>query len=216
MSVSQVAPWSRERATPLRVYWLDQYQEPRQLRSPARRHRRTLCWTPDRQLEIRTWSNQDSIRCAAHVRLRHRRCGLGRLRARQPADRGPGQSAVLLLEAGGSDGALLVRTPGPGQPLWRRPLRLDLLHRAAGAPRRPPHALAARQGARRHAARSTPWSTCAATATTTTRGATRATRLGLRRRPAVLQALREQRARRRRVPRRRRPARRERRATPTR
>ena len=86
--------------------------------------------------------------------------------------------SVLLLEAGPPDANENIHVPLGYLQLARHRGRLGLRLRARAELRRPPHPAAARQGARRLLARSTRWSTSAATAATTTTGASPGWALG--------------------------------------
>ena len=94
----------------------------------------------------------------------HRRRGLGRLRPGQPAERR--RRARTRPAAGGRRQRLVAdhQDAGGDRSLRHRQseIRLALHDRARSEPRRPARSVAARQGARAAAARSTPWSICAA------------------------------------------------------
>ena len=79
-------------------------------------------------------------------------------------------ATVTLIEAGPPDTADNIHIPAQFGSLFRTAERLGLRDRPRAPVRPPPHLPAARQDARRLLARSTRWSTSAATATTTTSG----------------------------------------------
>ena len=114
--------------------------------------------------------------------------------------------SVALIEAGGADTEQEIHIPVAFSALFKTGLDWDLVHRARAGPRRPPLLPAARQGARRLELDQRDGLHPRQPRRLRRVGRRRGRGLGLRRRAAVLQARRGQRARRGPLPRRRRPA----------
>ena len=93
--------------------------------TPRRRHRGPSRHTGCAELQ--------RPRGSGHVRLRDRRRRLGRLRARRPADRGPGRVSVLLLEAGRPDTERASTSRLAFSQLYKTAVRLGLRDRARAA-----------------------------------------------------------------------------------